>query len=799
MDIQNYVYIPIRADILFSDMISRKETVMTRTICAAAFVLFIATACNERHTSMIPEDFKRVVLDTNPPVTPLSPEESMKRIQLPPGFHVELVASEPMVQEPVAMAWDGNGRMFVAEMNTYMKDAAATGEFEPLSRIKMLEDTNRDGRMDRYSVFIDSLILPRVILPVGDELIVGVTNERHLWSYKDTDGDGKADEKKMVFRNDDRDVRNLEHQNGGLLWNLDNWIYPSRDNLRYKYKDGKLIADTLVDNMIGQWGMTTDNYGRLFYSEAGPGLPAVQIQQNPAYGALNFNDQYTEDFTKPWPIIGNIDAQGGREALRPEDNTLETFTSGCGQSIFRGDRLPEDMIGDYFIPEPVARIIKRGKVINRNGKIFIEDAYKQQDWLASADMNFRPINTYTGPDGCFYIVDMYHGIIQESEWTTPDSYLGKIIAEKELYKNRGMGRIYRVVHDDFKRDTTQPRLLSQLTADLLQYLRHPNGWWRDMAQQLLIVRNDQSVVPTIKAMALNKIGPYNPIARIHSLWTLEGMNAIDTATLYEAFTDTDPQVRKTAIWISEKFIRRNDRKMIARLGEMVNDTSADVRIQLSLSLRTNKMPQAQKIVNDLLAANPDNEMMQYSYATFVEADKRREEERKRTLELSPEHRKLVREGRTIYNQLCATCHGPNGKGIAIAGKDMPAPPLSGSPRVKGDKILLTQLLLNGLKGPVDGKTYTDLMPSMWAQDDKWIASALSYIRNSSDLGNASSVVTPEEVKEVRANTPKIPGGMTMQDLEIFKLGRAERTNWGGKKEEEKKAEGNKTGKEPEKK
>ena len=130
-------------------MISRKETVMTRTICAAAFVLFIATACNERHTSMIPEDFKRVVLDTNPPVTPLSPEESMKRIQLPPGFHVELVASEPMVQEPVAMAWDGNGRMFVAEMNTYMKDAAATGEFEPLSRIKMLEDTNRDGRRDR--------------------------------------------------------------------------------------------------------------------------------------------------------------------------------------------------------------------------------------------------------------------------------------------------------------------------------------------------------------------------------------------------------------------------------------------------------------------------------------------------------------------------------------------------------------------------------------------------------------------------------------------------------------------------
>lgn len=753
------------------------EKTFCRGLLAATMFAFFFMACGDRRSSMLPKDFKRVVLDTNPPVTPLSPEESIKRIQLPPGFHIELVASEPMVQEPVALAWDANGRMFVAEMNTYMKDAEATGEFEPLSRIKMLEDTNRDGRMDKATVFIDSLVLPRVILPVGDELIVGITNARHLWSYRDADHDGKADEKRMVFRNDEPDVRNLEHQNGGLIWNLDNWIYPSRDNLRYRYKDGKLIADTLIDNMIGQWGMTTDNYGRLFYSEAGPGLPAVQIQQNPAYGALNFNDQYTEDFTKPWPIIGNVDAQGGREALRPEDNTLKNFTSGCGQSIFRGDRLPEDMIGDYFIPEPVARIIKRGKVINRDGKIYIEDAYRQQDWLASADMNFRPINTYTGPDGCFYIVDMYHGIIQESEWTDSSSYLGKVIAEKEIYKNKGMGRIYRIVHDGFKRDTTEPRMLNQITEDLIQYLRHPNGWWRDMAQQLLIIRNDQSVVPSLKAMALNRVGPYNPLARIHALWTLEGMDAIDTAVLYGAFKDRDPQVRRTAVWISEKFIRKNDPAMIARLGELKNDSSADVRVQLSLSLRSDKTPAAQKIVKDLLAANPGNQMMQFSYTTFVEAEKRREEERKRTLALSPADRKLVNDGRVVFNQLCATCHGPNGKGITIAGKDMPAPPLSGSPRVKGDKILLTQLLLNGLKGPVDGKTYTDLMPSMWAQSDEWIASVLSYVRNSSDLGNNSSVLTPEEVKETRANTPKIPGGMTQVELEIFKLGRAERTNW----------------------
>lgn len=747
--------------------------------CAAFLFLgfnFFILSCENQHEPAVPGDFARIVLDTNPPAAPISPEESIKKIQLPPGYHIEVVAGEPMVQEPVAIAWDGNGRMYVAEMNTYMKDAAATGEFEPLSRIKLLEDTNRDGRMDKYSVFIDSLLLPRVILPVGNELFVGVTNIQHIMSYKDTDGDGKADQKRMVFRNDVADVRNLEHQNGGLLWNLDNWIYPSRDNLRYKYRNKKLVADTMVDNMIGQWGMTTDNYGRLFYSEAGPGLPAVQIQQSPAYGALNFNNQYSEDFTKPWPIIGNLDAQGGRAALRPEDNTLNSFTSGCGQSIFRGDRLPADMNGDYFIAEPVGRIIKRGKVINRNGKIYIEDAYTEKDWLASADMNFRPINTYTGPDGCFYIVDMYHGIIQESEWTTPDSYLGQIIAEKELFKNKGMGRIYRVVHDDYRPDTTQPRMLNLSDADLARYFEHPNGWWRDMAQQLLIVRGDQHIVPYLKKIAANKVS-FGPLARIHALWTLEGLEAIDKQTLFQAFSDHSAEVRKTAVWISELFIRKNDNEVIKKLAGLKNDESADVRVQLSLSLRSSKSREAQNIVKDLLAANPDNEMMQFSYATFIETQKKREEERRRTMDLSPEDRKLVNNGAVIFQQLCASCHGSNGRGVTISGKEMPAPVLAGSPRVKGDKILLTQLLLNGLQGPVDGKNYTDIMPPMDAQNDEWIASVLSYIRNSSELGNNSSIVTPEEVKETRSHTPKIPGGMTLQQLEIFKLGRAERSNW----------------------
>lgn len=748
--------------------------------CIIVIAVLLVAACENKKAPVAEKTFARTVVDTNPPVRPLSPQESMAKIQLPPHFHIELVASEPMVQEPVALTWDGNGRMYVAEMNTYMKDAAATGEYEPTSRIKLLEDTDNDGRMDKATVFIDSLVLPRTILAVGDRLLVGLTNNQNIYSYKDTNGDGKWDEKKLVFKNDVADVRNLEHQNGGWLWNLDNWIYPTRDNLRYKYKNGMLVADTMVDNMIGQWGLTTDNYGRLFYSEAGPGLPAVQIQQLPAYGALNFDDQYSEEFTSLWPIIGTVDAQGGREALRKEDNTLHKFTAGCGQSVFRGDRLPADMQGDYFIPEPVGRVIKRGKIINENGKIYIRDAYQQQDWLASADMNFRPINTYTGPDGCFYIVDMYHGIIQESEWTTPDSYLGKVIAEKGIYKNRGMGRIYRIVHDGFARDARKPNMLNEESNTLLAYLDHPNGWWRDNAQQQLIIRNDQSVVPDLKKIATGEkiLGKTaNPLARIHALWTLEGLGAVDDQTLIKAFEDTSAAVRKTAIWISEKFIAENDVELLQKLAPLTSDPSADVRIQLMLSLRRNKTKTAQAIVKDLVAANAANPLMQYSYATFNQTQMALAAEKARTQHLSPADRKLVTDGSTIFKQLCATCHGPDGRGITIGGKSAPAPPLVGSPRVRGDKTALIQLVMYGLSGPVDGKTYTDRMPAMVSNTDGWMASVLSYIRNSGNLGNKASVVTPDEVKEVRANTPNMKEGFTLQLLEIFKLGRAEHTNW----------------------
>src|SRR5665647_497454 len=146
---------------------------------------------------------------------------------LPKGYHLELVVSEPMIKDPVAITWDGNGRMYVAEMLTYMEDADATGEQKPWSRIMLLEDTNNDGIMDKSTVFIDSLLLPRMMQSVGNELLVNETNSITITSYTDTNGDGKADLKKVLYK-DDKYVAsdaNMEHQRSGLDWNLDNWMY----------------------------------------------------------------------------------------------------------------------------------------------------------------------------------------------------------------------------------------------------------------------------------------------------------------------------------------------------------------------------------------------------------------------------------------------------------------------------------------------------------------------------------------------------------------------------------------------
>jgi mono/diheme cytochrome c family protein/glucose/arabinose dehydrogenase len=704
----------------------------------------------------------KITVNTAPSPAYLSPQESMKTIHLQKGYHLELVASEPMIHEPVAMVWDGNGRMYVAEMNTYMQDAEGTGEMKPVCTVKRLEDTNGDGKMDKAVVFIDSLVLPRMILALDDRILVNETYSNHIYSYRDTNGDGIADEKKMVFRNDVGSTNNLEHQKSGLIWNLDNKIYVTYQDVRYKYDNGMLKTESLINGSGGQWGLANDNYGRLFYSVAGGENPALDFQQNPYFGRFDAQDQLDKDFQAVWPIISTPDVQGGLPRLR-SDSTLNHFTACAGQSVFRGNSLPQDANGDLFIPEPVGRLIRRAKVINTDGKITLKNAYDHEEFIASTDMNFRPVNSVTGPDGCLYIVDMYRGIIQEGNWTKKGTYLRKQIDEKKFDKNIGRGRIYRVVYDGIKPDKTLPGMLSLPGAQLVQYLGHPNGWWQDNAQKILVVRGDKSVVPALREVALNS--PVQ-LARIHALWTMNGLNALDRPTLLAALKDKDAEVRKTVLWICEEPIRAGDEALINEVAFLKNDSSADVRFQLALSLRFNHSEKTGAVIASLLKTYPDNKILiesQRKYQNYLNS--KAEAERNSKL-MAAADQKLIKDGALIFKQLCATCHGADGKGVNNGGKDMPAPPLAGAKDVNADPEKLIKILLHGLSGPVDGKNYADIMPPLGGNTDEYIASVISYIRN--DMGNKASVVKPADVKKVRQETNGRSNPWTVKELETVK-------------------------------
>lgn len=684
----------------------------------------------------------------------------MKTIHVPAGFHLQLVAAEPDIQEPVAIAWDGNGRLYVAEMRSYMQDINGTGEQLPVCRVTRLEDTDGDGRMDKHTVFIDSLVLPRMMLVLGDKLVVNETYGYNLNAYRDTNGDGHADEKISMYHSDQSDDANLEHQRSGLVWNIDNWIYTTRSPVRFRYSNGMLEADSIYST-AGQWGLAHDDYGRLFFSSAGGEVPALDFQQSPAYGRLGVDSQLENNFEAVYPMISTPDVEGGKIRLR-EDSTLNHFTASCGQTVYRGDALPATMRGDLFICEPAGRLIRRARIDHRDGAIYLRNAYDSTEFLRSSDMNFRPVNTDTGPDGCLYIVDMYHGIIQEGNWTRPGSYLRPQILAHGLDKHINRGRIYRLVHDGITPGPA-PHLQDASNDALVQALSHPNGWWRDNAQKLLVIHNDRSVVPALKGMLSDKPGFWNkavnPLGRLHALWTLEGLHAVDETLLQQLYSDEDPAIRAAAIRITEPLLRKGNAHVLAALEPLQKDTSADVRIQLAQSLRYSKTAQARDLLAQLASgAGNSRILMAVVKESLQEEDPEMKELRLATARMDEEDKALVFAGAAEFSQLCANCHGPDGKGLP----SQIAPPLAGSARVNGPKEILVRILLNGLTGPIDNKAYPGSMLPLAANKDDYIAAVASFVRNT--MGNKARVIGPDDVQEIRAASGSRDKPWTMQEL-----------------------------------
>ena len=708
------------------------------------------------------------------PVPPLSPEDSLETIQVPDGYRLELFAAEPLIEEPVAIAWDGDGRMFVAEMRTYMQDIDGRDQHRPVSRVSILEDTDQDGRADRHTVFVDRLVLPRMILPLRDSVVIRETNTFDLWEYKDTNGDGVADEKSMWHQGGPRGG-NLEHQPSGLVWNIDNWIYTTYSAHRYRFTGGAVRREPLPFGS-GQWGLGKDDVGRLFYSTAGGETPAMDFQRPAVYGRIRLPGEVPQRFKEVFPLVEIPDVQGGRGRVRSND-TLNHFTGCAGQSVFRGDRLPKDLRGDLIIPEPVGRLIRRAKVRNVQGKIVLENADPGSEFIRSTDPNFRPLNSATGPDGCLYIVDMYRGIIQEGNWVREGSYLRGVVKAYELQKNIGRGRIYRLVHEEFE-PGPPPRLLSKSPSELIATLGHPNGWWRDTAQKLLVLSGENSVSSRLASMATSTDAP--PLGRLHALWTLDGLDALPSETLAKATGDSDTRVRSAAIRIAEPLLATGDAGARDWLNALLRDDDPDVVVQALLSAQMSRQPDLDAITTDVLARHPENDALRGVHEAYQRnhaerlARERAAEELRRANEQTA---RLYERGRVTYATLCTTCHGDDGKGVPLEGakSETKAPPLAGSPRVTGKADRLVRILLHGLTGPVDDKSYTEQMVAMGSNDDEWIASALTYIRRS--FGHRADAITVDDVASVRASSGARNRPWTLAELHEFDPSLGNRRSW----------------------
>ncbi|EMI55293.1 DUF7133 domain-containing protein [Rhodopirellula sallentina] len=702
-------------------------------------------------------------IDASSKAPPLSPEESIATMQVQPGYSVVPVLTEPHVEEPSVVVWDGNGRMYVVEMRTYMQDIDGRNQLAPKSRVSRHEDTDGDGVYDKHTVFADNLVLPRMILPLLDSVVIGETNTLDLKSYRDTDDDGVADEIELWHEGGPRGG-NLEHQPSGLVWNIDNWIYTTYTGYRLRFTNQKVKAQPLHYN-TGQWGLTHDDVGRMYYSTAGGENPAYAFQQPIIYGQISLSGEQVDGFREVFPIDNVPDVQGGPKRIR-DDNTLTQFTGGGGQSVYRGDAMPSDFDGDLIICEPVGRLIRRANVTDDRGRITLANEYDGSEFIAATDPNFRPVNSATGPDGCLYIVDMYRGIIQEGNWVRKGSYLRKVVEDYELDRNIGRGRIYRIEHETTRRGP-QPRMLDETPHELLRHLSHPNGWWRSEAQKLIILHADRSVVPQLERLTKEA---ENALARLHALWTLEGLDAISKRHLIELMADPDPRVRAAAIRISEPYLSTDDQfdPMVKHLGE---DESPAVVIQTLLSVNHGGHPNAKSITNWIVDANRDNpnvESIAKQYRSNIASILA---ERKKFAQLQSRNKALadsVVRGKTIYSTLCITCHGENGKGHpAPQGGDLHlAPPLAGSPRVRGHKARLVRILLQGLIGPIENKNYADgLMMPLATNSDEWIADVANYVRNS--WGNQASRIRPTDIRRIRNESASRIGPWTLEDLAYF--------------------------------
>jgi putative membrane-bound dehydrogenase-like protein len=532
---------------------------------------------------------------------PYSPQEALKTFQLPEGFRLELVAAEPDIVNPIAMAFDEQGRLYVVEMRDYpISD-------EPLSRIKLLEDRDGDGRYEHSTVFVDGLHFAHGVMPWKQGVIV--TCAPDILYYRDTDGDGKADERRVIVTGFAR--VNPQLRVNAPTYGIDNWIYAAypkfgRGNrfkqfsdlgkplyypdhpevapvdvfakgMDLRFKPDQLKLEAVSGN--SEFGLAFDARGHRFPSWNDKHAQHAVIEnrylaRNP-YLAVESAVQSMSDHgaaAEVYPITDNSDLKEIRSTALISE--LGHFTSACGQSIYNGGKFPEKYEGAYFICEPVSNLVHCDLLTPQGATFIARREREKSEFLASKDSWFKPVFTTVGPDGALYVVDFHRKIVEHPEWIRKE-YVND---RKLFYAGNDCGRIYRIVKDDSVR-APKPMLKNTNASQLVKELSNPNSWWRLTSQRLLVERQELDAVPALKEMATKGVLAEG---RVHALWVLAGLSAMTVELIVKALQDQSPMVREQAVLLAEDHI--SDPLVTKRLREMSSDSDDRVVFQLACTL-----------------------------------------------------------------------------------------------------------------------------------------------------------------------------------------------------------------------
>ncbi|MCX6213984.1 c-type cytochrome [Spirosoma sp.] len=711
------------------------------------------------------------------------PRISLENYVVEDGFKLKLIASESLLKAPVSLDFDDKGRIWVVEMIGYMPNLEGIGEEEPTGRISILEDRDKNGVADHAKVFLDKLVLPRALAHVYGGLLY--VDGPKLWFVEiKNDKPGKKTLVDPLYA----EGGNVEHSSNGLMMNIDNWIYNANYNFRYQLKNGKWVKEPTTDR--GQWGITRDNFGRLYYNNNSTNLQGDYVLPNKVIRNKYFKPAIAEHqrlaSNRVYPLHQTSVNRGYQPGVLDEKGFLKEVTAACGPLVYRGGAFPEAYNQNVFVCVPEANLIKRNILHFDNTKITASQATEGKEFIASTDEGFRPVNLFNGPDGAMYVVDMHRGIIQHKAYIS--QYLTEQLAGKKLDTLQNAGRILKITSTTAKLNPI-PDLSKATATQLIASLSSPNGWLRDRAQQLLIQKKDLSVVGPLTRLAK---ADNSFSTAIHALYVLEGLNALSFATLSDIINQSkQPETVAHALGLLERFASPQQvGKMNAMSTQLLarNDETTD--LYLAMSLRTwsklsegtflpvlaeiDKKYVSKPIFQEAITSALDGQEEQYLSSmhpsdllkkNITATIARRQKNDMNSIYVVQTNEVDTRtKGLKLFRTICATCHGPDGKGI----QDL-APPLKGSEYIDGSMKRLAAIILHGVSGPihVNGKLYqlNNEMPALLNNkdiSDQDIVDIIQYTQNA--LAKEGKRISAADVKKMRDKKPAGSGVLTEKQL-----------------------------------